>query len=195
LGVGSDPVAAATALADAAERRIDLPEANGRAFVGIASAGFDSDVQVIANRSRFVKGRQVYTYATLRALAAWKPATFTVTIDDAEPRTHVGWTVAAANSAYYGGGMRFAPGADVTDGLLDVLLLSKSGKFTFLALFPKVFKGRHVETKYVESTRAHRIVVDCDRPFQLYADGDPVADLPATIVVRPGALRLLAPPA
>jgi diacylglycerol kinase family enzyme len=37
-------------------------------------------------------------------------------------------------------------------------------------------------------------VVDADRPFQLYADGDPIADLPAEVKVAPGALRMLIPP-
>ena len=32
-----------------------------------------------------------------------------------------------------------------------------------------------------------------DRPFTAYADGDPIAELPATVQVRPGALRVLAP--
>ena len=36
-------------------------------------------------RRRLIKGNLVYAYAALRALAAWKPATFTVTCDDGEP--------------------------------------------------------------------------------------------------------------
>jgi len=42
--------------------------------------------------------------------------------------------------------------------------------------------------------RARSVSVNADRPFQVYADGDPIADLPATIRVRAGALRVLAPP-
>ncbi len=193
MGAARQPVIAATALASSSERRIDLAEAGGRAYLGIASVGFDSDVQVIANRTRFVRGQQVYTYAALRAAAAWKPARFTVEIDDGAPREIVGWTVAVANSACYGGGMRLAPAASIDDGLLDVVLLAQCGKTTFLSTFPKVFSGKHVDSPHVEVLRARRIRVDADRPFQLYADGDPIADLPTEIVLRPGALRFLAP--
>ncbi|ONH33872.1 diacylglycerol kinase [Pseudofrankia asymbiotica] len=195
LGISRDPVAAAAALAGAVERRIDLPEANGTAFIGIASLGFDSDVQVIANRTRLLRGQSVYTYSTMRALVPWRPARFTVRLDDGEPREVVGWSVAAANAQYYGGGMRYAPDADVADGLLDVVFLHRMSRLTLLLLFHKVFKGTHVDTKHVTVLRARRLTVDADRPFQVYADGDPVADLPTEIVVRPGALRLLAPPA
>ena len=195
LGIPRDPALAATALATAVERRVDLPEAGGRSFVGIASVGFDSDVQVIANRTRWLSGQQVYTYAALRALAAWRPARFTVTVDDSPPFEHIGWTVGAANAAYYGGGMQLVPGAEIDDGKLDVILLSRTGRLKFLMLFPRVFSGRHIDLPYVTVRRARRLVVDADRPFQLYADGDPIADLPAEITVRPGALRLLVPPA
>ncbi|OHV37938.1 diacylglycerol kinase [Pseudofrankia sp. EUN1h] len=195
LGIPRDPVAAASALAGAVERRVDLPEANGTPFIGIASLGFDSDVQVIANRTRLLRGQSVYTYSTMRALVPWRPARFTVRLDDGEPREVVGWSVAAANAQYYGGGMRYAPGADIADGLLDVVFLHRMGRLTLLLLFHKVFKGTHVDTKHVTVLRARRLTVDADRPFQVYADGDPVADLPTEIVIRPGALRLLAPPA
>ncbi|HMA47995.1 MAG TPA: hypothetical protein VKP11_12515, partial [Frankiaceae bacterium] len=63
----------------------------------------------------------------------------------------------------------------------------------FLADFPKVFTGRHVDEPSIEVVRARRVRVDADRPFRVYADGDPIADLPAQIGVRPGALRVLAP--
>src|SRR5215218_8805674 len=46
-------------------------EAAGRTFLGIASAGFDSDVQDLANATRMPLGELVYVYATLRALRRW----------------------------------------------------------------------------------------------------------------------------
>jgi YegS/Rv2252/BmrU family lipid kinase len=193
LGVPLEPTVAAAALADALERRIDLAVANGRGYLGIASCGFDSDVQVIANRARWIGGQRVYTYAALRVAASWKPATFRVRVDDEPEYTLVGWTVAAANGPYYGGGMRFAPDAAVDDGALDVVTTSRCGKLTFLASFPKVFAGTHVSSPHFATRRARRVRIDADRPFQLYADGDPVADLPVEITVRERALRILVP--
>ncbi|CAO5182198.1 diacylglycerol kinase (ATP) [Frankia sp. AiPs1] len=193
LGLPGDPCQVAASLASARELRVDLPEVDGRPYLGIASAGYDSDVQMIANQARFLRGRHVYTYAALRALAAWRPVVFTVTVDGAEPRVLRGYTVAAANAAYYGGGMRFAPDADLADGLLEVVLVADAPKLTFLALFPRVFRGRHVLTRHVEVLRGRDVRIAADRPFDVYADGDPLAALPARVIVRPGALRLLVP--
>src|SRR5919109_3046566 len=104
LGIPTDPPGAAAVLAGGATREIDVGEVNGRRFLGIASCGFDSEANRIANEARFVKGRLVYVYAALRALAAWKPARFAVTLDGRR-RELTGWAVAAANSKAYGGGM------------------------------------------------------------------------------------------
>ncbi len=66
-------------------REIDVGEVNGRRFLCIASMGFDSEANRIANEAKVIKGNLVYAYAALRALAAWRPATFTITCDDGEP--------------------------------------------------------------------------------------------------------------
>ncbi len=199
LGVTLEPVAAAGELLTWRERAVDIgmvtgPDGAAHPFLGIASLGFDSDVQVCANKTKLIRGSSVYTYAALRVLLAWHPARFTVTPEGAPTEEFEGWSVAAANSAYYGGGMRYAPDARVDDGLLELVLVERSSKFHFLTVLPKVFKGRHIDDSRVRVRRARKVVVDADRPFQVYADGDPLADLPAQISVQSGRLRLLAPP-
>ena len=87
--------------------------------------------------------------------------------------------------------MHYAPSALIDDGLLELVTAERSSKLHFLAMLPKVFSGRHLDDPRVHVRRARKILVDADRPFQVYADGDPLADLPATISVMPGGLRLL----
>lgn len=198
LGVSTEPTAAARQFHEWTERAADIgyvtgPDGAARAFLGIASLGFDSDVQVRANRTKLIRGSSVYTYAALRTLAGWRPARFSVSADDAPGQEVVGWSVAAANSAYYGGGMHYAPSALIDDGFLELVTAERSSKLHFLAMLPKVFSGRHIDDPRVHVRRARKVLVDADRPFQVYADGDPLADLPATISVVPGGLRLLGP--
>ena len=85
-----------------------MANVDGTPFVGIASFGFDSDANRIANEAKLVKGNAVYLYAALRALAAWKPAHFTVTVDG-ERHELSGYSVAVGNSKAYGGGMYRPP--------------------------------------------------------------------------------------
>ena len=193
LGIPTEIPGAVGLLAAGSTRAIDVGEVNERRFLGIASCGFDSEANRIANQARLIKGNLVYLYAALRALAAWKPARFEVTLDG-DRRSFTGYSVAAANNKAFGGGMFVAPNAELDDGLLDVVWVSDVAKLRYLANLPKVFKGRHVDSDEVTVLRAAEVTISADRPFAVYADGDHLADLPATIRLLPRALTVIAPP-
>jgi YegS/Rv2252/BmrU family lipid kinase len=194
VGIPADPAGAVAILAAGNRRRIDVGEANGQRFLCIASCGFDSDANRIANEAKAVKGPLVYAYAALRALWQWRPADFSMLLDGEEV-TLSGYSVAIANSKAYGGGMFVAPDADLADGLLDVVTTGDVSKRRFLLNLPKVFKGTHVDEPEVSVRRARTIEISADRPFALYGDGDHLTDLPATVGVLEGALELIAPAA
>ena len=191
LGIPADPVAAC-ALLRGAERRIDLAAVNGRSYLGILSAGLDSDANRLANENKLPLGTGVYAYAALRALAGWKPAHWTVVVDG-EKHSFDGYSVAVANSGVYGSGMYLVPDARLDDGMLDIVLSEDIPKRRYLANVPKVFKGTHVDEPGLHMLRGRSITFHADRPVTAYADGDPIADLPATVDVVPGTLRVLAP--
>jgi YegS/Rv2252/BmrU family lipid kinase len=193
LGVPSDPEAACDVLAHGEIHELDLGRVGTATFIGIASCGFDSDANRIANTTRLVRGNLVYAYGALRALASWSPATFEVQVDGGELRRVRGYSVAAANSKAYGGGMLLAPDASLQDGLLDVVTISHVPKLRFLRLLPTVFSGAHLRQPNVELVRGRRVRVSADRPFLLYADGDPIAPLPVEIEAVPAALRVMVP--
>jgi YegS/Rv2252/BmrU family lipid kinase len=194
LGIPLNPLAACEVLSSGVVKALDLGEANGQTFIGIASCGFDSDANRIANETRLVKGNLVYAYGALRALVGWRPATFELTLDRDRIYIVRGYSVGAANSKAYGGGMYAAPGAELDDGLLDIVTLADMPKRRFLtSLMPKVFKGAHVEEPEVTVLRAAEVTIAADRPFQVYADGDPIASLPVTVRALPGAVRVLVP--
>jgi diacylglycerol kinase family enzyme len=181
-------------LAHGRERTVDVAEVDGRTFLGIASYGFDSDVQDIANTTTVVKGPAVYLYATLRALRSWRPVRFTYAADGGPEGAFAGYSLAASNSGRFGGGMQYVPDADLEDGLLDVVVARDTPKLTYLLHIPKVFRGTHIEgNEHIEVLRAREVRVDSERPFRIYADGDPIGTTPATIRAVPGALRVLVP--
>ena len=192
LGVPSEPAAAARVAVEGAERVVDVASVDGIPFVGIASFGFDSDANRIANDTKRIKGDAVYVYAALRALAAWKPAAFSVTVDGTLHQA-TGFSVVVGNSKAYGGGMYVLPQAELDDGRLDVLIAKETSKLTFLRELPKIFKGTHVNSPHAEFLRGEVIEVATDRPFVIYADGDPIAATPATLRVEPRCLRVIAP--
>lgn len=193
VGISRDPVAACAVLSSGTPRAVDLGDAGGTAYIGIASIGFDSEVQERVLTSRLPLGQLVYLYGSLATVARWEHARFSCTVDGA-PLELTGWSVAVANTGMYGGGMRLAPGASVTDGLLDVVTTAATSRGRFLRSLPKVFAGTHVDEPSVTVVPARTVVLDADRPFRVFADGDPVATLPCTVTIRPAALQVLLPP-
>jgi len=193
LRIPSEPAGAVAVLADGNEREIDVGVVNDRRFLCIASLGFDSEANRIANEVRFVKGNLVYAYAALRTLAAWRPHRFTVVVDG-ERTECFGYSVAVANSRAYGGGMFVAPNAQLDDGMFDVVLTAHIGKLRFLKGLPQVFKGTQIDNEEITTRRGAEVEVTADENFAIYADGEHLADLPAKLRVLPRALKVIAPP-
>jgi YegS/Rv2252/BmrU family lipid kinase len=192
LGISTEPGEAVTTLAAGNVRCIDVGEANGKRFLGIASTGFDAVANEIANETKLLRGNLVYAYAGIRTLVGWKPARFTIRAGEERLR-FTGYSVSAANSRAYGGGMMIAPEAELTDGEFDVVTIGEVGKLRFASNLPKVFKGVHVEEDEVRVFRAPRLELSASRPFAVYADGERLTDLPASLRVLPRALNVIAP--
>lgn len=192
LGIPSEPAAAVEALLAGHTVRIDVGEANGRRFLGIASAGLDSEANRLANESRLLRGNLVYAYAGFRSLVAWKPARFTIQVGEERIR-FTGYSVAAANNSTFGGGMKLAPDADLRDGEFDVVTIAEHSRWKYAANLHTVFSGRHVENDEVRVFRTARLELSASRPFAVYADGEHLTDLPATLRVLPRALSVVVP--
>ena len=198
LGVARLDLACAT-IAHGVSRAMDLGEVVGtdgaHAFVGIASVGFDSDANRIANEAPPWLGNLVYAYGALRALLSWRPARFELELDPpGERHGFTAYTIGAANSKSYGGGMRAAPSAMLDDGLLEVVVLERVGKLAFLTkILPRVFSGEHVREPCVHVFRAREVAIEADRAFVMFADGDPIGELPLRVRAARGAIRVLVP--
>ena len=206
LGVPSDPLRACAVIAEGRVRTMDLGEVDGRAFVGIASTGFDSDANRVANAAPAWLGSGVYAYGALRALARWRPARFQVELvrPDASPHEGgargatrriklTGYSVAIANSRCFGGGMRLAPEALLDDGVLDMVAIAQMRRAQYAWHLRKVFDGRHSSLEQVLTDSLTEAVISADRPFTMYADGDPIGELPVRVRVLRAAIGVIAP--
>src|SRR4029079_17025635 len=101
--------------------------------------------------------------------------------------------VAGGNGPSYAGGMRITPYASYDDGLLDVTVVGELTRLQFLTNFPKVFKGTHLANPDVPIVRGARVELeslDSSVPMDLYADGELVGPLPATMEAVRNALRV-----
>ena len=164
---------------------IDLGSVDGEYFGAIASTGFDSLVNERANQMRWPKGPSKYNVAMAIELPKFKPLHYRITLDDHAIEREA-MLIAVGNGNSYGGGMKVCPSADLTDGLLDVMILNPVTKREFVRIFPSVYEGKHISHPQVEIHRAKEITIDA--PAICYADGERIGPMPATISVSEKAL-------
>ncbi|MFD7791891.1 diacylglycerol kinase [Streptomyces sp. NPDC059759] len=190
------PAAAARLTADALKedrlRAVDLGRVDGTWFGTVLASGFDSRVNDRGNRMRLPVGRFRYDLAMLAELAAFRPFAYRLTLDGGETREIEATLVAVGNGSSYGGGMRICPGADLGDGLFDVTVVGNCGRATLLTVFPKVYRGTHVDHPVVTVHRAARVELVA-AGVTGYADGEPLGALPLTAECIPGAVRVALP--
>jgi diacylglycerol kinase (ATP) len=188
-----DPLAAADLLPTLPRRRVDLARAGEHLYVDIASAGFDSEVNRLGNRTTWLRGRPRYAWAVLAQLTVGRPARFVLELDG-ERHELDAWFIAVANGQSYGAGIRIAPGARMDDGLLDVVVVASTSRLELLRTFPKTFSGRHVDHPAVTIHRAAKVGIDADPAQWVFADGEELGQLPLAFESVPGAISALASP-
>ncbi|WP_445165816.1 diacylglycerol kinase [Mycolicibacterium sp. Dal123E01] len=193
----ADPVAAVDVIAAGHIETVDLglikgADGSSTWFGTVAATGFDSLVSDRVNRMSWPHGRMRYNVALVAEISQLRPLPFRMVLDgDREIVTDL--TLAAfGNTRSYGGGMLITPGADHSDGMLDITMVGASSRVKLIRLFPTVFKGTHVNLPQVTTARARTITVDSPG-INAYADGDYVCPLPAEISVVPGALKIIVP--
>jgi diacylglycerol kinase (ATP) len=193
LGVPRDPRAAARAAAEdllaGAVRAVDAGRTGGRWWATVLCCGFDSAVTDRANRLRWPRGPRRYDVAILAELARLRPREVTLVLDG-ESRTVPVTLIAVGNTCWYGAGMRICPGADPADGLFDVTVVGPMSRRELVRSRPRLSDGTHIEHAAVTVHRAARVELAADG-VSTYADGEPVAPLPAVAECVPGALTVV----
>lgn len=187
LGLPTDVRGACrAALADPAS--VDLIRCGDTYALSVATFGFGADVNERADRIRWPKGTMKYTAATFRELPSLTTTSMTITVDGEAHEVEAN-LAAIANTTTFGGGLKVAPDASPTDGLLDVVIMGPASRFTFATMLPLAFSGRHVHHKAVTQLRGREVTIE-GTDLQVRADGEPFGALPATFTVAESALKI-----
>jgi len=187
-------------------RRVDvlLGSASGgaRRFLCLNAATLGIGAEVagrVASQGAWVRrlpGEARFAWAAVQSLAAWRSRRARVVVDGEA------WVecdlnlVAVANGPSAGGGMNFAPGASVADGLLDVVTVCRLSRAGLVRELTRVRRGGHLANPKVKLTRGTRVRVetfDESDSLAVEADGDVRGRTPAEFRVLPAALRVVAP--
>jgi YegS/Rv2252/BmrU family lipid kinase len=201
-GVPSDVEAAVRRLVSGRSQVVDVGHVAYRAFSGerrrryfinAAGMGFDAEVALRANRAPRVMGGTIpYLSSLATTLVRYHNKQVSASLDGGR----VEWqarisSIVVANGQFFGGGMKIAPEASLSDGEFEVVVLGDLGKVDLVRNVPRVYDGSHVTHPKVSMDRARQVSIESPQRLLLQADGEVLGTAPATFTVVPAALRVI----
>jgi YegS/Rv2252/BmrU family lipid kinase len=199
-GIPAGAAAAAAVLAAGASRpvdvgRITLDGTATRHFINIADCGIGGEVVARVNRSsKRAGGTATFLWHSLASLLSYRPRAARVEIDGTAEEGRY-QNVVVANGRYFGGGMCVAPGADLADGLFDVVLFGDLPRMRSLTGIRRIYAGTHIGEPGIRLLRGRRVrVIPLEQPplcFEM--EGEEVGPAPATLEIVPAAIRVCVP--
>lgn len=159
-----------------------------RYFANVAEAGIGAACVARAERLPRWLGPTVYFFAFWLTVRKHRAADVVVDLVDRKYEGKMN-NLVVANGQFFGGGMKIAPKAAPTDGILDIQI-EHANKREAIALMPKVYKGEHVPHPDIFEAKRVRVSITSDPPFLIEADGEVLGHTPATFDVLKDSLYL-----
>ncbi len=171
LGIGNDLSGNLEIIRQGKVRRLDIGKMEDTYFVNSMGAGFDAVVAQRAEKVRFFPGRLRYLYAVLSSLL--RSRYYPVRIEtDGEIQDLKALMISIGNGSYCGRGFKLCPLAKLDDGYLDICIVKAIPFFRILLSLPSVFKGTHLQHRFVTYLRSKQILLSSGHDLPLYCDGE-----------------------
>ena len=168
-----DPVAMARIAAGSNDVRVDVGWANDVAFLNVSAVGLDTEVLLAIRRIRRLSGPLLYVAAALPVLRTYPGFRASLQLGSEPAGPMLDWCViVASNGPLFGGGFKVAPGASVTDGLLNVVSVRDAKPWRRLQLFVRARLGTHLQQPEIVHSPLSEFTIRLERPSQLDADGE-----------------------
>ncbi|MEP6570448.1 MAG: diacylglycerol kinase family protein [Acidobacteriota bacterium] len=184
----------------------DRGEFESRYFIGVASFGMSADVirrveeggpdWLPTKGPRWLTGRLSFAVAMLQTAAKKTAMRVVVQLDDDAARHMTVANLCIANARYFGGGMKIAPNAKLTDGKFDVVSIGDLGAARILANAPRLYAGAHLsmaEVGHALSAKVGARSLNNEERVEVEVDGEIPGYLPATFQILPKVLRVRCP--
>jgi YegS/Rv2252/BmrU family lipid kinase len=171
---------------------MDAAMMNENYFFCTAGVGFDAHIgHIFAQLKK--RGPLSYVKSVIKEFRKYKPQKYQITVDGEEMEREA-FLITVANAGQYGNNAWIAPRASISDGLLDVTLLSRFNTLQAPLLAHRLFHRSFDKSKKVEVFRGKNISILSQNSMPAHFDGEP-ASMPEKIVysIIPSAVKIMVP--
>ena len=142
-------------------------------FMNSFDVGFGAQsAQNLMTIPTYFKGLSAYLAAIFKTLINFPSLKLSIQLDDQAPFEQPTTITAVMNGRCLGNGFWFCPDARADDGVFDLMVSQKVGRFTILRMIPKLMRGTHVNEPIVSMYRAQRVVIESKEPMTVETDGE-----------------------
>jgi diacylglycerol kinase (ATP) len=178
-------------------------ETVSRYFLNVSSFGLSAAInEKVKEKTYFdwlpieaIRGKAKYAFSTLEKVLETGFLTVRVKIDEREEKSLNTLNFCVCNARFFGGGMKIAPNAKLSDGLLDVVNIGDITALKILFNAHTLYRGTHLNLKEVKSSQARKIEVSpvSNQEIHIETDGELPGKLPAVFEIVPDKLKIRAP--
>ncbi len=165
-----------------------------RFFINVAGMGYDAIVAEKTNRDK-ARGRggpMVYLKNLFTSLLFYKHSNTEIFVDNGKDGCSCQtFSLSVGICKYNGGGMKQLPAAIPDDGLLDMTLIKKLGKFTVLKEVKNLFDGSFINHPKVKTFTGKHFKITSTPKIFLEADGESLGHSPFEFEIIPKSLNVI----
>ena len=193
ISLSANAKSIARMVADGRTTFIDAGKANGKMFFVMASCGFDADVvhRLHSQRKGHIR-HWSYAKPIVEAIASYRYPRIRFYVDERESPVVGKWAF-IFNVPRYAMNLPIVPGADPSDGRLDLCTFRGGRFFRGLFYLITILLHRHRQWNYSRVERFEKIRIESDEPVPFQLDGDPGGTLPLEIEIVPRFLQVFVP--
>jgi diacylglycerol kinase (ATP) len=173
--------------------RADVGRIEDRYFLNCVGFGFDVAVLEKIGDNSWLRGNSVYLVTALQQLFSFEGTRLSIRSTSADRKDEQVMILVIANSPWFGGMFRIAPGASVTDGMLDSVLVQDLPFLRRASILAAVANGTHAGFKECRMERAQSFEVSFAAPPAYETDGElhHAGASSVTVSCIPAALRVV----
>lgn len=170
--------------------RVDTGNVNGHVFINVSGVGFDAYLSQqfneltergVANYIRLVINELNYT-----------PKSYTMQIDGVDRQVDA-YMITCCNGTQFGSDARICPVADISDGVLDFVIVKNFPQVQIPEFILRLMSGSLKNCELVEVVRAESVQIISDNPI-IHLDGEPkIAENPIQFSVQPKSINVAIP--